>query len=303
VTLGEYNGRGILETDNEIFITTNNIEAEPVVYTEVKDLDGHKVGYIVYVDFISGNENTKLEALGQVIDGMRLEGITELIIDLRYNRGGDVDAARYFSSLLVPQVNVSNRDVFVSFRYNDFLESYYKQKEGEDSDHLFIRFRETGYRLDLNEVIILTSSHTASASELLLVGLDPYIPVISIGEPTFGKFYGSFVLFDDNDPPKHNWAIIPVVLKYANANGFSDFVNGIDPDYFVLDNLLEAKPFGDLADPMMARAISHITGRPADEMARTSREKSYEIIPDRNRIRKGNILMSAETGTPEATIY
>jgi carboxyl-terminal processing protease len=294
LTLGEYNGRGILETDNEIFITASNIEAEPVVYSEVKEVEGHRIGYIVYVDFITGNNDSKLEGLGQVIDGMNRKGIKELIIDLRYNRGGDVEAARFFSSMLVPDANVFNKDIFVRFQYNNFLDDYYHRREGEQSNHLSIRFRETGYHLDLNQVIILTSSHTASASELLIVGLEPYIPVVSIGEPTFGKFYGSFVLYDNDDPPAHNWAIIPVVLKYANANGFSDFVNGIDPDFYVSDNLLEAKPFGDLGDPMMARAVSYITGRSADELARAGRIKSYEEIKDLNRIRKANILMTPD---------
>ncbi|MBR9999319.1 MAG: PDZ domain-containing protein [Cyclobacteriaceae bacterium] len=294
LSLGEYNGSGIYETDNEIFIVTNTLEVEPVVYSEVFEADAHRIGYLVYVDFISGNDDSKLEDLGQVIDGMKMEGITELIIDLRYNRGGDVGAAKYFGSLLAPEVNIQNRDVFIRFDYNDFLENYYHHSEGENSDHLNIRFEEAGYHLDLEQVIILTSSHTASASELLLVGLEPYMQVVSIGEPTFGKFYGSFVLFDENDPPRHNWAIVPVVLKYANANGFSDFVNGVDPDYYVPDNLLEAKPFGDLTDPMMARAVSQITGNPLDENARTAPMKSYEDKIDWNRIRKGNLLMVPE---------
>jgi carboxyl-terminal processing protease len=290
VTLGKYNGSGIYETDEEISITNNNLEVNPVIYTEVKEIEGIKIGYLVYVDFISGNDDSMLKNLGKVIDDFSMEGITELIVDLRYNRGGNVDAAQYFGSLMVPQPQVINRDIFVKFDYNDILENYYLDREGENSSHLFIRFKDVGHHLDLDRIIILTTSHTASASELVLVGLDPYMPVISIGEPTFGKFYGSFVIYDENDPPRHNWAMVPVVLKYANANGFTDFVDGINPDFYILDNLLEAKPFGDLTDPMMAQAISVITGNPINQNVRILREKSYDELIYGERIQKGNIL-------------
>ena len=292
ITLGEYNGNGISETDKEISISSNNIEVNPIVYSEILDVQSHRIGYMVYVDFISGNDNEKLDDLGKLIDDFTDNGVTELIVDLRYNRGGDVEAAKYLGSMLVPESNRSNRDVFVRFDYNEFLEQYYLQKEGENSDHLSIRFGETGHHLDLHQVIFLTTGHTASASELLVVGLEPYMPVTTIGEPTFGKFYGSFVLYDENDPPKHNWAIIPVVLKYRNADGFSDFVNGITPDYFISDNLLEAKPFGEMTDPMLSRAVSYITGQPVDENAKKSLIKPYREMPDEGRIRNHNILMN-----------
>jgi carboxyl-terminal processing protease len=53
VTLGGYNGNGIYETDEELFISNNNIELNPIIYSEVKEIEGIKIGYLVYVDFIS----------------------------------------------------------------------------------------------------------------------------------------------------------------------------------------------------------------------------------------------------------
>ena len=290
VTLGAYNENGIYETDQEIFITNSSIDINPVVYTEIKDIDNIKIGYIVYVDFLAGENDSKLDNLGHVIDEMKAQGITELIFDLRYNRGGNVEAVKYLGSILAPYKNVLNQDVFVKFDYNDVLEDYYLAKEGENSEHLFIRFSDNGHNLDLDRIVILTGSNTASASELLLVGLDPYMQIISIGEPTFGKFYGSFVIYDTNDPRKHNWAMIPVVLKYTNANGFTDFEYGITPDFYIEDNLLEAKPFGDEADPMLSKALSYIIGKDWDEGARIDRSKLYRELPDWYKIKKGNIL-------------
>jgi C-terminal processing protease CtpA/Prc len=294
VSLGGYNGSGIYETDEEIYISNNNIELNPIIHSEILETDGIKIGYLVYVDFVSGSEDALLKKLGEILEGFRSEGIDELVVDLRYNRGGNVDAAQYFGSLLAPQTQVINRDVFVRFDYNDILEKYYHDREGENSSHLYIRFKDVGYHLDLDRILFLTSSHTASASELVMVGLDPYMEVISIGEPTFGKFYGSFVIYDEQNPPRHNWAIVPVVLKYTNANGFTDFVDGVTPDYYVADNLLEAKPFGDPTDPMMAQAISYITGNPVNQNVRIGRAKSYDEMVNWKKIRKGNILQTSD---------
>jgi hypothetical protein len=53
----------------------------------------------------------------------------------------------------------------------------------------------------------------------------------------------------------------PIVFKYANASGFTDFVEGLIPDHPMEENLLFAEPFGSLRDPFMARAIELISGK------------------------------------------
>ncbi len=114
--------------------------------------------------------------------------------------------------------------------------------------------------LDLPTVYFLTTDGTASASESLMTGLYPYMNVVQIGETTYGKCYASITVDDWENPKRHNWAMQPIVIKYSNAEGFTDFQNGIAPDYEVDDNLLYALPFGDLEDPQLARALELITG-------------------------------------------
>jgi hypothetical protein len=65
---------------------------------------------------------------------------------------------------------------------------------------------------------------------------------------------------DWEEPKRHNWAMRPIVIKYSNAEGYTDFVEGIEPDFLVQDNLLYAKPFGNLEDPLIAKALEEITG-------------------------------------------
>jgi hypothetical protein len=71
----------------------------------------------------------------------------------------------------------------------------------------------------------------------------------------------------------------PIVIKYSNADGFTDFVDGIEPDYIVQDNLLYAKPFGSLEDPLLAKALEEITG--VSPLARKSVQAETSFKPFR----------------------
>ena len=62
--------------------------------------------------------------------------------------------------------------------------------------------------------------------------------VVQIGEPTYGKYVGSWVMADDNE----EWAMMPIVMKYSNISGYTDFINGVPPDYEVEDDLVDAVP-------------------------------------------------------------
>ena len=289
VTLGNYNGRTIVRSEEVLSISSGTIELDPVIHYEVKDLGNSKVGYLVLIDFIAGDNDKWLKSLDNVLGSMKSEGISELILDLRYNPGGEIRVAEYLASSLAPLNAVDNREVLVQFEYNENLGSYFLSRQGENSSNLFSRFMKTQNNLNLSNLYVLTTGSTASASELVINGLRPYLNVTMIGEPTFGKFYGSYVLFDENDPPKHNWAIAPVVLKYANANGVTDFVNGLSPDILIQDDLLEAKKFGDETDPMLATALLLISGTDIAG-SRISSDRMYEPIPDFNKINRKNIF-------------
>jgi hypothetical protein len=114
--------------------------------------------------------------------------------------------------------------------------------------------------MNLPRVYFLTTGGTASASESLITGLYPYTEVIQIGTETYGKCYGSITVDDWEEPKRHNWAMQPIVLKYSNAEGYTDFVEGLVPDYFVQEYLLELVPFGSLDDPMLSKALEDMTG-------------------------------------------
>lgn len=287
VTLGRFNGSSISLSDEVLSIGTGTIELDPVIHYEVKEVAGTKVGYLVYVDFLAGDDDKWLNSLGDALASMKQEGITELVLDLRYNPGGEVDVASYLASALAPASIVASNEVLVNFEYNDTLEDYFLDRQGDNSPNLVTRFGANENNLNLNDIYILTTGNTASASELVINGLRPYMNVVQIGEPTFGKFYGSYVLYDQNEPPEHNWAIVPVVLKYSNSAGVTDFINGLQPDIPLSDNMLEAKPFGDESDPLLKTALNLIVGEDISN-SRLAANKPYQPVYDLKKINLKN---------------
>jgi carboxyl-terminal processing protease len=290
VTLGEYDGSYVRLTDEVINLTGGTIELDPVIHHEVKEVEGRKIGYMVYVDFLAGENDKWLNSLKAALSDLKSAGISEMVLDLRYNTGGEVSQAIFLSSALAPIDVVTEGRTLVEYTYNDNLEGFFLDRQGESSPNLVSSFVANDYNLNLTDLYVLTTRSTASASELLINGLKPHMNVVQIGESTFGKFYGSYVLYDQSEPPKHNWAIVPVVLKYVNANGEGEFVNGLAPDVPLLDNILEARPFGDINDPMLNAALVLATGGSLSG-SKLAGSKPYTPIYDVIKIERRNVQL------------
>lgn len=234
-------------------LTARVVSTDPSVYYKVLDADGIKVGYLAYVEFVAGDDDLFLSSVDEIFADFKAEGISELVVDLRYNPGGEIDAASYLASTIAPSSVVTNHETLINLQFNDYVQAAYQVYY---PDELYYSFTDTtAVNMNLETVYFLTTSGTASASELVITGLAPYMNVVQIGEATYGKYTGMYVLPDDNE----EWCMLPVVMKYANANGYTDFNDGLQPDYEIYDDLLEAVPLGDPTDPMLAQALSLIT--------------------------------------------
>jgi len=264
----DWDGSQLISNNKNISLTAIELNQNPIVHHEVIDYQDKKVGYLVYTQFTAGGENEWLNELKSVFQEFKTAGITDMVLDLRYNPGGSLDLSAYIASTLGPKIVMENKEVYVSLVWNDAYTEYWKdydwdkdgKADGDNSVQLVIRMPESDENLDMSSIYFLTTGGTASASESLMTGLYPYVDVVQIGTTTYGKCYGSVTVDDWVDPKRHNWAMQPIVLKYSNSEGFTDFVNGIDPDFEVLDRLLYARPFGSLEDPFMAKALEEITG-------------------------------------------
>jgi C-terminal processing protease CtpA/Prc len=261
VELGKYNNGILYKSGIAINLNASSFDANPLLFDTILNVSDKKIGYAVYTEFITGDNYKYLTRIDSVFKAFKDSGITDLIIDLRYNPGGEITAAGYLASTIGPASIVNAANSFIKFKYNDKLQNYFESTGGINSENLVYQFPSARFNLNFNKVYFLTSYYTASASELLIIGLAPYMEVIQLGENTFGKYVGGWLLYDEHIPPKHNWAIIPIVFKYENIAGYTDFKNGLEPDYFIYDQLIPAEPFGSLDDPMLALAVEKITGK------------------------------------------
>ncbi len=244
-----------------------NFAENPVYFDNLYTIGSKKIGYLVYNFFgrDRGNNSTEYDRLlMDRLRGMQSQGVNEMVLDLRYNSGGAVSSAISLASALVKNRSTSN--TLVTSQYNSIVHNSLSREYGEDYniDYFTDRVQNTTIAvpsLNLPRLYVLTSGWTASASELVINGLKPYMEVVLIGETTYGKNVGSISIYEEDDP-KNKWGMQPIVVKYFNSDGKSDFTNGFTPDYEINEfEYLPLQEFGSLDDPLLDIAISLITGK------------------------------------------
>lgn len=250
----------VVSIEEEVELIASEIGENPIYLDTVYQYSGRKIGYFVYNQFISDFD----QDLNELFADFKSQNVTDLIVDLRYNPGGAISTARLLGSLIAPADQVSNESVFSRYIWNDILEQYWMDEQGSESNNLQIKFLPSSNNLNLRKVYFLVTKNSASASETLINGLMPYMDVVLIGETTSGKYTGSLTFHDENR--SFNWAIQPIVLKTANADGNTEFKDGFAPDYLVKDDYFS--PLGSFEEDMLAEAIGLITGLPTGQTAR-----------------------------------
>ncbi len=216
-------------------VAVDIVTIDPVPQATVFPLAGTPgVGYVELATFIS-TANAELDA---AFAQFRNAGITDLIIDLRYNGGGLVSTAELLGDLLGGAV--AQNLVFSETRFNAD-----RANEYNDADF----FSLLANSLNLSRLYIIASDGTASASELVTNSLDPYVEVVIIGEDTFGKPVGQVGLEFCGK------ILRPTAFQTVNANGFGDYFDGLPVDCPAADDL--SVPVGDPADPNIVAAMYH----------------------------------------------
>ncbi len=287
LTLAENTEDGLQITNQKLSMTATLLQVDPVVFDTIFETSGTKIGYCVITEFI--DDDAFIQYVGESLKYFKSSGINELIVDLRYNGGGYMGSAQWLSSAIAPTSVVDNNEILTYINYNDKLNSIAPKDEKES------RFIENEVNLNLNNVYFLTAGGTASASELVMIGLMPYMNVISVGDTTYGKYTGSWVIPDLETPPRHNWAMMPIVLKYSNANGYTEFKNGLTPTYSIDDDLINAFPFGDINDPILAKAVQLCGGIVAKSTQKPIQESfSYQRIYTNQQKNRMNLFIEAK---------
>jgi carboxyl-terminal processing protease len=245
-------------------LTTIEYAENPNFLNKVFTYNDRKIGYYVYNLFVVGTEQDSAvynRQMDQIFTSFKDAGITDLIIDLRFNSGGAESATVNLASLVGK--GVDNTKVFTIREYNSLVETEIKNDPDLTVDFLTVEFltkaQNIGNQLTNNRVYILTGPRTASASELLINGLRPYMDVFLIGSTTVGKNVGSISIFEEDDS-RNTWGMQPIVTKSFNSEEESDYSNGFNPQIELEDNNLILYPLGDERELLLSRALQEITG-------------------------------------------
>ncbi|WP_343486013.1 S41 family peptidase [Allomuricauda sp. d1] len=255
----------VTPTGEEVTLTKmEGLEENPILVAKTLDVDGIKVAYLMYNGF-NRNFNVELnDAFAQFV----ADGCTELVLDMRYNPGGSVNTSRLLASMVY---GTNTNDLYIRQRWNDKIQSQFSAAQLEDYFATEVSSGVPLNSLNLDKVYVLATNSSASASELVMNGLAPYIDVIHIGETTRGKNEFSITMVDDPENsfiydaarenqinPNNSWAIQPLVGRNENADGFFDYTNGLAPDIELQEDLANLGVLGEEDEPLLARALQEI---------------------------------------------
>lgn len=212
------------------------ITMNTVIYKNVIDVNDKKVGHLVFKSFIGPS----IDELNDVFNYFKSENIDELILDLRYNGGGRMDVTLLLAGLIIPQ-NLDGK-LFTNYIHNS----------NKSYENFYYNVQYQSNSAELEKLYIITGNNTASASEVIINCLKPYIDIYTIGNDTYGKPVGMYAFSNTDD----NLAYVPICFKLTNANDEGDYYDGLQADAYAEDNL--SKDFSDIQEDCFSEAIHHI---------------------------------------------
>ncbi len=271
---------------NSVTMTAVTMQENPILLDTTFMADNYKVGYLVYNGF---NADFDLQ-LNDVFKKFKDAAIEKLILDLRYNGGGSVQTAKYLASMIY---GTATNSVFFKSAYNKGLQDYIVSIDGPSSlsENFTDKILATSTTaqtainsVNLTSLYVITSDNTASASELLINGLLPYMQVFSVGINTAGKYVASWTIkdWDANGVvnPRNPYAMQPIVVKIANSNGVSDYISGLAPNFSMEEDIANLMPLGDPNETLLKPILNKIKGLPLTAIALRSKQLGLIKVAD-----------------------
>lgn len=264
---------GVKKSGARYSVTLNKVKynSSPIYKDTILTVGTKKVGYFAYARF-SNNANS-VDALNKVFSKFVAGGVTDLVVDLRYNGGGFVSTARHLLNLIAP-ASINNKTMFAE-TYNPLMQSGgatilrnqpVRNQSGNfifsngrmvtyaDYDYSIagntFKFEKTGSFNNVGKVVFITTGRTASASELVINSLKPYVDVKIVGRKSFGKPVGFFPIRIDK------YDLYLSMFTTANSLGDGNYYAGFNPDSEKADDV--TRDFGNPNEVSLSSALSYI---------------------------------------------
>ncbi|HYK45729.1 MAG TPA: S41 family peptidase [Parafilimonas sp.] len=225
-------------TTANITLTAKKYKTHPIFADSVYKVDNNRVGYLVLNSFLGDTTEINNE-FKSIFSKFAQQNVNQLIIDIRYNGGGYVSLAEKLANYLVP--NNGDHQVMYKETFNSNLSDY-------DETALYDKLSS----VNVDNIFFIVSDNTASASELLINALKPFVSETLVGPSThtYGKPVGFFPI------PVSDWYIFPVSFKTVNKDGNGDYFTGFTIDHPVADGV--DKNWGDRNESCLNSVLTYI---------------------------------------------
>ncbi|MCJ0743574.1 S41 family peptidase [Pedobacter montanisoli] len=243
----------LTKATKSVTLTKAVYKSSPIYTKKIYDAGGKKIGYLNFARFSmlsTPGRNPSDTNLDPVFAEFAAANVTDLIVDLRYNGGGYVSTAEYMINLIAP--SALNGKVMYTEYYNSKMQNkqatimrnqplldindkiqYVNGRIAnyfDDADYSTTantaKFDKKGGLNTIQNVVFIVSGNTASASELVINSLKPYVNVKTVGATTYGKPIGFFPVTIEN-----RYDVYFSMFETKNSLGQGGYFNGITPDY------------------------------------------------------------------------
>ncbi len=256
-------------SDARTTLVKSEYTINPVTKQTIYDTQSGKVGYLAFESFTTPSNSE--EVLNNAFSEFEKENISGIILDLRYNGGGFLSTADYLLNHIIPS-SLNGKTMYIE-EFNEQMQrgesSILENLPLKDASGDYIRsrgrlvtyadidyslssntftFRKQGSLENISDVYVIISEETASASELLINTLRPYLNVTTIGSRSFGKPVGFFGIDIDR------YTMFIPNFRTINADGESDYFDGFEPDIPAIDDV--TRDFGNPEEASIAVALS-----------------------------------------------
>ena len=287
---------GMLEGDN-VQMSAVEMYADPVHMVKTLDAGGKKMGYVHFTNFTWDASAALVDAFKQ----LKADGIEELILDLRYNTGGYSQTAQVLGSLIAPPSVVQSGEIFNKEVYNSQLSASMNEDISFAGTYILEGISKPLNTLEANPGVkhlwVITTGHSASASESLICGLYPYMDITLVGSTTYGKFCGGYLIESERfydalakegsdvdcqagKAATEGWGIYVIASRYADCNGITrSMPSGIPADYPATDDHRDGFDLGDPSESMLSVVLDLAAGKSVNAAPALTKAPRRQPLP------------------------